>query len=86
MSKANQIISQKFEDVRHCMAELAKRNLTITGIEIKDGRPRITIIGLNKSPGGLVGGTMTRIKMGHRRMETYATNLHNCQVQWKVPA
>lgn len=82
----NEIISKKMEDVRHCLAELARRGCTISSIEIKDAKPRITILSFHKAPGGLRGGTLTRIKQGDRRLETYATELNGCQVQWKVPA
>ncbi|WP_297813653.1 hypothetical protein [uncultured Methylophaga sp.] len=83
----NDIISKKVEDVRHCLAELARRNLTITDINIGEARkPTITIIGYNNSPGGLKGGTKTRIRAGLRNLETYATEVSGCQVQWKVVA
>jgi hypothetical protein len=55
-------------------------------VEIKDGKPRITIASFHKSPGGLQGGTLMRIKQGDRRLETYATELKGCQVMWKIPA
>ncbi|PTB82871.1 hypothetical protein C9933_00295 [Methylophaga nitratireducenticrescens] len=82
----NEIISKKMNDVIHCLAELARRGCTITTVEIKDGKPRITIASFHKTPGGLRGGTLTRIKQGDRRLETYATELNGCQVMWKIPA
>jgi len=83
---SNEIINKKMDDVRYCLAELARRGCTIASIEIKDAKPRITIVSFHKAPGGLRGGTLTRIKQGDRRLETYATELNGCQVQWKVPA
>ena len=83
----NQIISQRMRDVSHCLAELAKRGLAITDIKISDSKkPCITILGYSKTPGGLQGGMLMRIKHHQQRFETYATEVNGCQVQWKVVA
>ena len=83
----NQIISKRMTDVSHCLAELGRRNLAITEIKISDAKkPCITIMGYNKTPGGLKGGMLMRIKQHEKRFETYATEISGCQVQWKVMA
>ncbi len=83
----HQIISKRMIDVNHCLAELARRKLTITDIKISDTKkPRITIVGFSSTPGGLKGGTLTRIRIHQKRFETYATELNGCQVEWKVAA
>lgn len=86
MNKNNKIIAKKLDSVRYCLAELARRGLSIIDIQIGDRKPLITIQGFNDKPGGLKGGTLMRITESGRHWETFATELEGCQVQWKVAA
>lgn len=85
-NKNNKIIAKKMTDVNYCVADLAQRGLSITGIEIKDRKPVVTIDSYSKAPGGLKGAVVVRITESGRHWETYATEVEGCQVQWKVAA
>lgn len=86
INENNKIMAHKISDLNYCVAELARRGLSITAIEIKDRKPVITIDSSTKTPGGLKGGLLMQITEGGRHWETYATELEGCQVQWKVAA
>jgi len=86
MNKNNEIITKKLDNVSRCIAELARRGLSILDISVSDRKPRITIQGYNDTPGGLKGGWCVRITEAGKRWETYATEVNGCQVQWRVSA
>lgn len=80
-------LAVQIEDARACLADLARLGLHIDRVEI--GRlplPRIVLDAPWPTPGGLEGGLKATTSRGGQRIHTYATRLHECQVEWEVPA
>ncbi|MEE9357349.1 hypothetical protein [Candidatus Vondammii sp. HM_W22] len=85
-STHNGRLAVQMEDAHHCLADLAKRGLSIRQVEVGlMPIPRIILDASYLELGGLKGGIKC-IKRNGIRTDVYATQHQRCQIEWEVPA
>jgi hypothetical protein len=86
-SKNNEIMNTKLDHAQFCVAFLEAKGVTVTGIEIKDAKPVITIQSHTaQAIPDQVAGLKRSFTEHARNWQTYATELEGCQVEWTIPA
>lgn len=78
----NGVVAAQLEDVRVCVAHLARGGAEIVGILLSRSAP--PVIKIERPPRGIKGSTKRIEGRAYRRIETLAAVVDGCQVEWRV--